>query len=315
MTEIDSFRSGFVAIAGRANVGKSTLLNHLAGIRLAIVSPKAQTTRHSIRAVIDDGTSQIVFVDTPGMHRPTSRLGRFMVESAWEAFLDSDVSVLLTDATRPGPDSIERQFCRKAAESGKSVILCINKVDKVVKEKLLPIIADFSRIFDFVAIIPVSASTDLGVDVLLKEIRSHLPEGPRYFPPEMSTDQTERTLVAEIIRERILASAHDEIPHGTAVEIESFEETDEKGERIVGDETASRSFVRIEAKIYCEKDTHKAILIGEGGSMVKKIGTESRLSIEKMLGCRVHLELRVKTKEDWKNDRGLLRDLGYGPER
>ena len=309
------FRSGFVAIAGRANVGKSTLLNRLAGIRLAIVSPKPQTTRHSIRAVVDDGQSQIVFVDTPGMHRPTSRLGRFMVESAWEAFLDSDVAVLLTDATRPGPDGIERQFCRKATEEGKSVILCINKVDRVPKETLLPIIADFSKAFDFLAIIPVSASTGDGIDVLLKEIRRHLPAGPRYFPEEMSTDQTERTLVAEIIRERILATTHEEIPHGTAVEIEFFEEADKDGIRIEGDDTSARTFVRIGAKIYCEKESHKAILIGEGGSMIKRIGTEARLAIEKMLACRVHLELRVKAKEDWKNDKGLLRDLGYGPER
>ncbi len=315
MTDSTPFRSGFVALAGRANVGKSTLLNHLAGIRLAIVSPKAQTTRHSIRAVVDDGSTQVVFIDTPGMHRPTTRLGRFMVESAWEAFLDSDVAVLITDATRPGPDGIERTFCRKAAESGKSVILAINKVDKVAKETLLPIIGDFAKVFDFLAIIPISASTGLGVDDLLKEIRSHLPEGPRYFPADMSTDQTERTLVAEIIRERILASAHDEIPHGTAVEIETFEESDEEHVRIEGDETSGRTFVRISARIFCEKDTHKAILIGHGGSMIKKIGSEARASIEKMLGCKVYLDLRVKTKEDWKNDRSLLRDLGYGPDR
>lgn len=315
MNEAAPFRSGFVAIAGRANVGKSTLLNRLAGIRLAIVSPRPQTTRHAIRAIVDDGASQIVFVDTPGMHRPTTRLGEIMVASAWDAFLDSDVAVLLTDATRPGPDGIERRFCRRAAEAGKSVILAINKVDRVRKETLLPIMAEFARAFDFLAIIPISASSGLGVDALLAEIRAHLPEGPRYFPPETTSDQTERVLAAEIVRERILACTRDEVPHGTAVEIEVFEESDADGRRIEGDATAGRRFVRIEGRILCEKESHKAILIGEGGSMIKRIGTESREAIERMLECRVHLELRVKAKEDWKNDRSVLRDLGYGPER
>ncbi len=309
------FRSGFVALAGRANVGKSTLVNRLAGLRVAIVSPKPQTTRHAIRAIVDDGTSQIVFVDTPGLHKPTTRLGQLMVASAWDAFLDSDVAVLITDATRPGPDGHERQFCRKATEAGKPVVLCINKVDKVRKETLLPIMAAFAAASDFLAIVPVSASTGFGVDTLLAEIRAHLPEGPRYFPPETSTDQTERMLVAEIVRERILADTFEEIPHGTAVEIEAFEETDEGGGRIEGDETSGRRFVRIQGRILCEKETHKAILVGQGGSMIKRIGTESREAIERMLGCRVHLDLRVKTKEDWKNDRSVLRDLGYGPER
>lgn len=298
-------RSGFVTLIGRPNVGKSTLLNQMAGIRLAITSHKAQTTRQVIRAIIDAPDSQIIFMDTPGMHQPKSKLGQYMVDSARHALAEADVAVLLIDANfNPRIAEIEKNILELARKVHKPVVLVINKVDTVAKEDLLPLMATFHAAYPFTAIIPVSARTGDGVDVLLAELRRLLPEGPRYFPADSLTDQTERMLAAELIREQILRLTHEEIPHGTAVAIDSFEEDDEE-------DPDDRSIVHIEATILVDRDTHKGILIGKQGSMLKTIGTAARIEIEKMLGCPCYLQLFVKVREDWRNRRGILQDLGF----
>jgi len=312
-----TFRSGFISLIGRPNAGKSTLLNQLAGIRLAITSPKAQTTRQVVRAVLDDESSQLIFLDTPGLHKPKTRLGQYMMACAATALADGDIILLLIDAeaaagSRSGcrVPAIEAEIIGKASRQDKPIILVINKVDRVKKESLLPLIAAYAAAYEFAALVPVSAKTGDGVSQLLSIIRSLLPEGPRYFPVDSVTDQTERSLAAELVREQILLLTSEEIPHGTAVEVESFDE-------FAGDlpldeaEGAERDFVRISAVIYCDKDSHKGILIGRQGSMLKKIGSGARVQIEAMLGCPIYLELHVIVRDDWRNRRGILRNLGY----
>ncbi len=299
--------SGFVAIVGRPNVGKSTLLNQISGMKLAIVSSKPQTTRKNIRSVVNGEGSQIVFVDTPGIHRPKSALAEYMVDVAFRAAKDSDLILMLADATKGSPSHVEREACLKAKESGQKVILAINKADAVEKESLLPIIQQYYNLFAFEAIIPVSARTGDGVPELLKEIVDRLPSGPRFFPIEEITDQSERVLAAELIREQILHYTNEEIPHGTAVEIELFEE------RLLEDakDDYDRDLIRISASIICEKTSHRSILLGKNGQMIKRIGTRARENIEKMCGCKVFLDLHVKVRADWKNKPVFLHDLGY----
>ncbi len=305
----DLIRSGFVALIGRPNVGKSTLLNQMAGLRLAITSPKAQTTRQVIRAIIDAPDSQIIFLDTPGMHQPKSKLGHYMVEAARHALAEADVALLLIDANfEPRVADLEKHILSLAARQHKPVILVINKVDMVAKEALLPLMAVFHEAFPFTAIIPISARTGDGVDILLQQLRQLLPQGPRYFPEDSLTDQTERMLAAELIREQILRLTHEEIPHGTAVAIDSFSEEPEE-------DPDDRQIVHIEATILVERDSHKGIIIGKQGSMLKTIGTAARLEIERMLGCPCYLKLFVKVREDWRNRRGILQDLGYDSRR
>lgn len=311
-----SFRSGFISLIGRPNVGKSTLLNKIAGIRLAITSPKPQTTRHVVRAVLDDENSQMIFLDTPGLHNPRTKLGEYMMVVATTALADGDIILLLIDAdaatkSRLGArvPPIEADILEKAARQQKPVILVLNKVDKVTKENLLPLMASYAAKFDFAALIPVSARTGDGIDILTAAIRRLLPEGPRYYPIDSVTDQTERSLCAELIREQILLLTSEEIPHGTAVEIESFEEMNADEQPTANAE--DRTLVRIGAVIYCDKDSHKGILIGHQGSMLKQIGTGARLQIEELLDCRCYLELHVKVREDWRNRTGILRNLGY----
>ena len=302
--------SGFVAIIGRPNVGKSTLLNRISGMKLAIVSAKPQTTRKNIRSILNTDDAQVIFVDTPGLHRPKSGLAEFMVNAAFRAAQDADMILMLADATKGWPSPIEREACKKAGESHKKVILAINKADAVAKESLLPIIAQYYSLFQFEAIIPISAQKGDGIDELLKEITSRLPAGPRYFPIEDITDQSERTLAAELIREQILHYTNQEIPHGTAVEIIKFEEHSS------GDATDEydREQITIHASIICERDSHKAILLGKNGQMIKRIGTRARENIEKMCGCKVYLDLHVKVRADWKNKPAFLEDLGYKKE-
>ncbi len=312
-----NFRSGFVSLIGRPNVGKSTLLNRLAGIRLAITSPKAQTTRQVVRAVVDDENSQIIFLDTPGLHQPRTQLGEYMMSCAATALADGDIILLLIDAegatesrTGRGVPKIEAGILEKAAKLNKPVILVLNKVDHTVKEALLPLLTDYAAAYNFAALIPVSARTGDGVPELIKVIQSLLPEGPRYFPVDSVTDQTERSICAELIREQILLMTSEEIPHGTAVEVESFEEMAD-GQPIEEDADIERDLVRISASIYCDKDSHKGILIGKGGSKLVNIGTGARIQIESLLNCRCYLELHVKVREDWRNRTGILRNLGY----
>lgn len=307
-TEI--IRSGFIAILGRPNAGKSTLLNRLSDMHLAIVSPKPQTTRHTIRCIVDDDDSQMIFVDTPGLHKPANQLGVMMQDSSWRALADADAVLLLVDAEKPGPGAMEKEAIKRCASFEKPLFLAINKADKVSKPALLPIIRSYADYSTFNAIIPISARTGDGVDILLGELRKTLPEGPRYFPRDTLTDQTERVLCAELIREQVLRSLDEEVPHGIGVLVERFEEL--KNE--LPAEDGDRDRISIGAVLYCERDTHKGILIGKGGSMLKKIGTEARIKIEEMTGCPVYLELLVKVREDWRNRKGILTDLGYEGE-
>lgn len=304
--EDTSFRSGFVTLIGRPNVGKSTLLNHISGARLAITSPKPQTTRNVIRAVYDDDSAQIVFLDTPGMHQPKTRLGDYMVSSAKQAMAETDVVLLLIEAGfEPRVGLLEKKILEMASQFKKQVILVINKVDIAVKEGMLPLLEAFANTYPFAAMIPVSAKTGDGVDVLVAEIKKLLPEGPRYFPEDSYTDQTERMLTAELIREQILRLTHEEIPHGTAVAIESFEEIFDEND------PEERKHVSINAAILCERSTHKGIIIGHQGQKIKDIGSAARKQIEEMLGCSCYLQLFVKVREDWRNRKGILNDLGY----
>jgi len=301
---------GFCAIIGRPNVGKSTLLNHLSGMKLAIVSPKPQTTRKNIRSVITRSDAQIVFVDTPGIHRPKSRLAEYMVEAAFRAAKGADVILMLVDATRGMPSTVEREACERAKESGQRILLAINKADAIEKEKLLPLISKYYSLYSFEEIIPISALTGDGVDELFDELARRMPPGHKLFPEEDITDQSERALAAEFIREQILRYTNEEIPHGTAVDIEAFEER----LRDNAVDEYDRDLVKIHASIICEKETHRIILLGHKGQMIKRIGTAARKNIEKMCGCNVFLDLHIKVRSDWKNAPAHLNNLGYRKE-
>ena len=313
--------SGYAAIVGRPNVGKSTLLNNLAKMRLAIVSPKPQTTRNNIQYTHDDAMSQIIFTDTPGMHTPRTALGERMMDQAVRALKESDVVVLIIDATNPRITETERNCCDVAARFSKPILLLINKSDLVSKERLLPIIAMYAALHPFTEIIPISAARKDGIDLVLEAIRKRLPAGPRYFPEDALTDQTERDICSELIREQILKYTSEEIPHGTAVEIDAFHEDygdapagmteKESGDAPAGMTEGERTLVRISAVIYCEKESHKKMLIGRQGEMIKRIGTGARRNMEELLQCKVHLELFVKVRKDWRNDHAILAELGY----
>ena len=300
-------RSGFVSLIGLPNAGKSTLLNQIAGQHLAITSPKPQTTRHVIQGIIDKPESQIIFIDTPGFHQPKSQLERYMANRITTALMDSDIILLLTDAdaaAKAKRDELPKQeqmLLQSIKRLEKPAILVLNKVDKMTKEHLLPVMDRYNRAHPFQSMIPVSAKTGDGIAQLIEEIESKLPSGPRYYPADSLTDQTERSLAGELIREQILLLTHDEIPHGAAVSIESFEEQG----------SPDRERVLINAVIYCDRESHKKIIIGRQGSMLKKIGTAARLNIEAMLGCPCYLELFVKVREDWRNKREILKNLGF----
>lgn len=289
-------KSGFAAIVGMPNVGKSTLLNTLVGQKIAIISDKPQTTRNKILAIYNDDESQIVFTDTPGIHKPHNQLGEVMVKAAEDSMSDVDVLVLVVDATRPIQDT-ERAIAENIKRLGALSILVINKVDITKKDALLPLIADYSNLNDFDAIVPISAKTGDGVELLINEIKLNLPEGPRYYYEDMVTDQPEKQIAAEIIREKMLWLLDKEVPHGVAIEIEKMQEKEK--------------ITAISAVIYCEKDSHKGIIIGKNGDMLKKIGTMARPDIEKMLDKKVYLELWVRVKKDWRNNNYLLKNFGF----
>lgn len=298
-----TFKSGFVTIIGRPNVGKSTILNSLTGEKIAITSSKPQTTRNNIKTVITDDNSQIVFIDTPGIHKPQNKLGEFMVNVAKETILEVDCVLFLVEAFDDKPGEGDKFICEQLKNLKTPVFLIINKIDLINKEKLLKVITNYKEIMEFAQIIPVSALLNEGMDILLKEIRNILPEGPKYFPEDMLTDQPEKLIAAELIREKILELVSDEVPHGVGVEIMSFKERERnksKGE-----------IIDISATIYCEKETHKGILIGKSGIMLKKIGSMARTDIEALLGVSVFLELWVKVKSDWRNSDSMLKALGY----
>ncbi|MFZ5989016.1 MAG: GTPase Era [Bacillota bacterium] len=294
-----AFKSGFVSIVGRPNVGKSTLLNKLTGEKIAIMSDKPQTTRNTIRTIITGEDYQIVFIDTPGIHKPKTRLGDFMVNVAQETLNEVDLVLFLIEAgeQKPGPGDL---FIIEQLRKIKTpVFLIINKIDLVAKDQILPLISEYKELMDFREVIPVSALFDGGLDVIGSEIKKILPEGPKYFPEDMITDQAEKVIAAELIRERILELVSDEVPHGVGVEVITFKKREGK------------DIIDIQANIYCEKDTHKGILIGKEGKMLKKIGSLSRSEIENLLGTKVFLELWVKVKSDWRNNELMLKSLGY----
>ena len=294
---MNNFKSGFITIIGRPNVGKSTLLNALTGEKIAIVSNKPQTTRNKVLTILTDDDSQIIFVDTPGVHAPRTKLGEYMNRVVTDSIDGVDAVLFVTEATSKLQNN-EKEILEGLFSKKIPVILIINKADAVKnKEDMLSVIQDATGIGEFAAIVPISALKKDGVKAVLEEIKKLLPLGPMYYPDDMITDQTEREIVSEIIREKMLRLLDKEVPHGTAVEIEYMKEGD--------------TLTKIGAVIYCEKASHKGIIIGKGGEMLKRIGSYSRTDIEKLLDKKVFLELWVKVKEDWRNSNFLLKEFGY----
>jgi GTP-binding protein Era len=291
-------KTGFVSLLGRPNAGKSTLLNRFVGQKVAIVSDKPQTTRHRIVGVSNGPGHQIVFIDTPGIHKPLHRMNQRMVDTATETIREVDVVVLVVDASvKPGSgDGFVLDLFRR---SNTKPILALNKIDSVQKPRLLPLIEHYAKALPFRAIVPVSALTGDGHADLVKEIVELLPEGEPLYPEDYLTDQTQRALTAEIVREKVLAHTRDELPYTTAVLIDQFQEPAEPG-----------GLTRIFASILVENPSQKPIVVGKGGDMIKRIGTEARLDIEQMLGGRVYLELHVKVRTDWRDDERLLDEMG-----
>ena len=290
-------KTAMITICGRPNVGKSTLTNALAGEKIAIVSNKPQTTRNRITAVCQRGETQFVFLDTPGFHTPRTRLGDYMVNVVRQSVADVDAVVLVVEPVASiGPQERELIASIKAADC--PAVLAINKLDTVEPEKLLAVIALYSEAYAFNAIVPISAKTGDGVEELLKELDKFAVESPALFPEGVTTDQPEKQVCAELIREKLLLNLEREVPHGTAVEITRFSERDD-------------GIIDLEATIYCEKASHKGIIIGKHGAMLKKIGEDARKDIEEFMGTKVYLQTWVKVKEKWRDSNSLLRNFGY----
>lgn len=302
---------GTVALLGRPNVGKSTLLNYITGMKIAIVSHKPQTTRTNIKTIYNTEDTQIIFTDTPGIHKPTSKMGEFMVDRSYKAALGADCVVLIADGRFPEPGAVEKKLMDLLREENKKVILAINKYDEAGQEKLLPLTQKYSELYNFEDIVPISAKTGKNVELLLSIITKMLPEGPRLYDSEYMTDQTERVIAAELIREQVLHYTDQEIPHGTAVIINEFKEKNDDGEITSGDD---RTMAVIKADIICNRDSHKAIIIGKDGQMIKRIGTAARRNIEKMTGCKVYLDLYVKVRNDWQNNDAMLGSTGLSKD-
>ncbi|MCR5174132.1 MAG: GTPase Era [Oscillospiraceae bacterium] len=289
-----------ITIAGRPNVGKSTLANTLAGEKVAIVTNKPQTTRNRIFAVVNRGDTQLVFVDTPGFHKARNKLGDYMVKVVNDSVTDVDAVCLVVEPT-PSVGTQETLLLEKLAEAGAPVILVINKIDAVKKEDLLTVIDAYRGAYDFADIVPISARTGENVEELLKVLETYAQEGPQLFPEGMVTDQPEKQICAEIIREKLLLCLDREIPHGTAVVIERFTERENE-------------IIDLEAVIYCEKQSHKGMIIGKHGAMLKKIGAMAREDIEAFMGTKVYLQTWVKVKENWRDRDGLLKNFGFADE-
>ncbi len=290
-------KTAMITIAGRPNVGKSTLTNYLVGEKIAIVSNKPQTTRNRICGIVTRDDVQFVFVDTPGYHRPRTKLGDYMVNVAKSSIADVDLTVLVVEPI-PSVGAQEADLIEQILSRKCPAILAINKIDTVEKDKLLEVIAAYSSAFSFDAIIPISAKTGDGVDALLNECGKYAIESPFLFPEDLTTDQPERQVMAEIIREKLLWCLDKEIPHGTAVEITKFSERDS-------------GVIDIDATIYCEKSGHKGIIIGKNGEMLKKISSMARVDCERFMGTRVYLTTWVKYKENWRDSDYLVRNFGY----
>ncbi len=292
-----AYKSGFISVIGKPNVGKSTLLNALTGEKIAIMSNKPQTTRNTIRAVITSDECQLVLIDTPGIHRPKTKLGEYMVNVASETIKEVDLIFFLAEATTQ-PESLDVSIIEQLKQVKTPVFLILNKVDIVDKEKLFTIIARYNELMEFKAIIPISALKKDGLEIILKEALKYIPEGEKFFPEDTLTDQPEKVIAAEMIREKLLLNLDDEVPHGVGVEVTSFKERKD-------------GLINIQATIFCEKSTHKGIIIGKQGVMLKKIGSAARFEIERLLDTKVFLELWVKVKPDWRNNDNMLKDLGY----
>lgn len=293
----DNFKSGYVAIVGRPNVGKSTILNKLVGQKIAIMSPKPQTTRNKILGILHGDGFQAVFLDTPGFHKPRTRLGENMVKAVNDAIDGVDLVMLVVEPTEhisPAEEEIISKIGKMPS------VLVINKTDTVKKDMLLSVIDMYCKRHDFDAVIPASARTGDNLDELKSVIANSLPLGPMYYPEDMVTDQMEKEIVAEVIREKILKTLRDEIPHGTAVEIVKMKYR----------KTENGDMFDISANIFCEKNSHKGIIIGKGGKTLKEIGTLARTECEKMLDAKVFMELWVKVKEDWRNSNSIMREIG-----
>lgn len=297
---MSNYKSGFVAIVGRPNVGKSTLLNRIVGQKIAIMSDKSQTTRNKIQGVYTTDEAQIVFIDTPGIHKPKHRLGDFMVATAYSAMREVDIVMFMVSADMKrgrGDDLI----IERLKQSSVPVYLVINKIDTIHPDELLEIIDDYSKQMDFAEIVPLSATEGNNFERLMETLVAQMPEGPQYFPEDQVTDHPERFIVSELIREKVLFFTRDEVPHSVAVTIESMKRNE-------------NNKIEIQATIIVERDSQKGIIIGKGGKMLKLIGTKARLDIENLLGSKVYLELWVKVQKDWRDKKTHLTDFGYREE-
>ena len=290
-------KAGMIAIVGRPNVGKSTLTNALVGEKIAIVSNKPQTTRNRICAVVDRGESQFVFMDTPGLHKARTRLGDYMVEVVHQSVSDVDAALLLVEPI-PNIGEPEAELMEELGKRGIPTVLVINKIDTVEKEKLLAVIAAYTQNYQFAHVMPISAREGDGVEELLGLLEGYLPQGPWLFPEGEITDQPERQVCAEILREKLLLCLDKEVPHGTAVELTKFSERDD-------------GVIECDATIYCEKESHKGIIIGKKGAMLKKISTLARQDMEKFMGTKIFLQTWVKVKENWRDNLNFVHNMGY----
>ncbi|MBE7057100.1 MAG: GTPase Era [Ruminococcaceae bacterium] len=296
-------KSGFVTVVGRPNAGKSTLINRFIGEKVAITSPKPQTTRTNLRAIVNGKGYQLIFIDTPGIHTPKTKLGEYMVESAVSGMesVDAIIYMLDAEASQKGIQQGDLEIVEKLKKiKNTPVFLAVNKVDAVPKESLLGMIKELTDLMEFKDVVPVSALKNDGVKILLNEVLKVIPEGPKYYDDDIITDSTVKEICTEIIREKILRFTNEEVPHGAGIEIIIFKEPMRPG-----------ATCHIEANIYCEKNSHKGILIGKEGAMLKRIGSSARFDMEKLIGSKVNLKLWVKVKDDWRNSPGMLKELGY----
>lgn len=294
--QTEKFHSGYVSITGRPNVGKSTLLNTILGEKVAIVAPKPQTTRNRIIGIKNTSDCQIIFIDTPGIHKPKHMLGEIMVRESQEAIKEVDIVLFVVEPEAPGKG--DNFIIETFRGLNKPVFLIINKVDTVKKQDLLPVIEKFNALYKFKETIPISALTGDGIDILINMIINHLPEGPKYFPDDILTDQVERFMVSEIIREKAIRATEDEVPHSVAVDITDWSERED-------------GIIFIKANIYVEREGQKGIIIGKGGEKLKTIGSHARIEIEKLLGTKIFLELWVKVKKDWRSNPHTLMGFGF----
>ncbi len=293
----------FVAIIGRPNVGKSSLLNKLVGEKVAIVSEKPQTTRNRITGILTKDELQYVFVDTPGLHKAKTKLGKFMVKQVSEGVADVDAVVMVTESVGK-ITTVEKMICENITNMGLPSILAVNKIDLLEdKAEVLPKLQEFSELCEFDSIIPLSALLEDGIDILMDELSKFAQPGPHFFPEDSMTDQPERVIVSEIVREKILLNMRDEIPHGTAVVVEKMKEREGK------------DIVDIDVNIYCEKESHKGMIIGKKGAMLKKIASEARTEAEAFLDIKINMTCWVKVKEDWRDSDSLLKNFGFAPKQ